>query len=104
MAELLGSTSLNQDQRGLCNTLDQSGRLLLLLVNDLLDFSKVEAGKVELEQAPFSLKQAIANVDSLMRPLALVRNIDFITSTNKACPDWVTGDCERSTVLVSLTP
>lgn len=48
---------------------------------------------MELEQAPFSLKQAIANVDSLMRPLATARNIEFVTSTDDSCPDWVTGDC-----------
>ncbi|MBO6730475.1 MAG: histidine kinase dimerization/phospho-acceptor domain-containing protein [Maricaulis sp.] len=56
MATGLGSTKLDDEQRKMVTTLQSSGELLLTVVNDILDISKVEAGEVKLEQADISLE------------------------------------------------
>ena len=68
MAELLETTPLSAEQRSWLGTLQSSGRMLLDIINDILDLSKIEAGKLTLEEAPFKLEPQLASV---IRPLSL---------------------------------
>ena len=59
MTELALQTSLNARQRDYLNTLNQSADSLMRLLNDILDISKIEAGRMELEQASFDIRDAL---------------------------------------------
>lgn len=62
MTQLLGMTELTDEQKEYLGYIESSGRNLLTLINDILDLSKIESGKIELEHAEFSLDQAIRDV------------------------------------------
>ena len=59
MAELLGETVLDADQRLYADTIRHSGEALLVIINDILDYSKIEAGKLALHEAEFDLLEVI---------------------------------------------
>jgi signal transduction histidine kinase/streptogramin lyase len=69
-ADLLLESGLRPDQEQLVRTLQQSAGILLNLLNDILDLSKVEAGKLTLASRPFDLARLVGSVASLMRPMA----------------------------------
>src|SRR4051794_18311986 len=70
MARLLESTQLSAEQRDYATALRESGQHLLTLVNDLLDFAKLGAGRVELHTAPMDLEDVMRSVCELLSPRA----------------------------------
>jgi signal transduction histidine kinase len=84
MNELLLGTRLDEDQRELAATVQQSSRQLLTVLNDILDLSKIEAGRMHLDSVAFSPAQVIAEAIRLMEPAALSKGlllkqrIDFV--------------------------
>ncbi|KAI9141634.1 hypothetical protein BKA69DRAFT_1073197 [Paraphysoderma sedebokerense] len=91
-AELLSGTTLTVEQNGFLDIVISSGKLLLNLLNDILDVSKLDSQKLQLEYAPFNLRQLIkATVEAftVSRPLYLAYSID------KKLPDILTGDALR---------
>ena len=70
ISELLGETRLDGEQRGLVQTIRQSGESLLTIINDILDLSKIDADRLTLTPAPFDLEASVLDVIALMRPLA----------------------------------
>jgi signal transduction histidine kinase/HPt (histidine-containing phosphotransfer) domain-containing protein len=68
---------------------------LLSLINDILDISKVESGKLVLESVPFSPEEALAAVSALMRGLAGQRDVTYLASTHGVMPEAVQGDPTR---------
>jgi signal transduction histidine kinase len=66
MAELLSATDLNSEQRDYCHTISNSAEALLTVINDVLDFSKVEAGKLEIDPHPTNINQCVENVVVLL--------------------------------------
>jgi signal transduction histidine kinase len=87
MDELFGS--LNAKQLEYQNDILESGRHLLSLINDILDLSKIEAGKMELEMSEFSVKDLVTASMSLMREKANKHNIDFSIDID----DTITNIC-----------
>ncbi|MBX9692891.1 MAG: response regulator [Cyanobacteria bacterium] len=73
--ELLKITTLDHEQQELVNIIDASADCLLTVVNEVLDYSKLEAGKVQLEYSDFSLVHLIENTTDLMAPVAAKKNI-----------------------------
>lgn len=67
MADLLGFTSLTQEQRDYLDTLKSSGNILLSLINNVLDLAKIEKGKIELEQDCFHLREVIDQVADMLQ-------------------------------------
>lgn len=65
MSHLLMSSSLTDEQRNHLITIDKSGKHLLSLINDILDMSKIDAGKVEIEQIPFDIKSVVYDVHDI---------------------------------------
>ena len=95
MADLLGDTRLDPEQATYVKALRSSGEALLGLVDDILDFAKVEAGKLELADAPFDPAALIEDVTELMAPRAQAKGIEISTLLGLALPGRLVGDAER---------
>ena len=77
MTALLLDTTLDDEQRKYAEVVRESGESLLIIVNDILDISKLEAGKIELESVDFDLVKTVENAVSLMGPKAREKAIDL---------------------------
>jgi len=95
MTELLKSTQLTKEQRGLVDTAYSSGEVLLSLLNDILDFSKIEAGKLELETVDFDLVGTIEEVASLLAESAYRKHIELHVDILTDVPRRAIGDPTR---------
>ena len=102
-AEALEHARSLQEAEELGSVIARNGHLLLALINDILDMSKVEAGRLELEQVAFAPAEALTAVGLLMRGQAEQRGIGFETCLGPACPPVLTGDPTRwRQILVNL--
>ncbi|QIO05033.1 GacS-like sensor histidine kinase [Acinetobacter shaoyimingii] len=100
---LLRQDNLSNDQRLYLQTIRKSSAHLLALINDVLDFSKIDAGKLELETAPFDLEEAIFDVMDMLSPLAAQKHIDMAFYFADTVPKHVVGDALRfKQVLTNL--
>ncbi|HEV7327131.1 MAG TPA: response regulator [Bosea sp. (in: a-proteobacteria)] len=95
MADLLGDTKLDPEQGTYVKALRSSGEALLGLVDDILDFAKVEAGKLELAEAPFDPASLIEDVTELMAPRAQAKGIEISALLGPELPHRLVGDVER---------
>ncbi|MGE3269354.1 MAG: ATP-binding protein, partial [Chloroflexota bacterium] len=102
-AELLQGTGLTADQADLATTITTSGEMLLAIVNDVLDFARVESGRLELEAIPFEPVRVIRGVMQMVRPTALAKQLRLRVDVPPELPQTVIGDPGRlSQVLVNL--
>jgi signal transduction histidine kinase/CheY-like chemotaxis protein len=95
MAELLKETELDRRQAELAGIIVSSGTALLTVINDVLDFSKCEAGKLALEPAPFNLRTAIEDVAGLVAGRAKEKDVDLYVDYDPALSEGVVGDAGR---------
>ena len=95
VAELLNETSLTQEQRRHVQVFRESGQSLHSLINDLLDLSKIEAGRFEIDSEPYSLTDLLARLTALMRPLAEQKGLSFAFEVASDVPTVVRGDPKR---------
>jgi signal transduction histidine kinase len=100
MAELLAGTSLDQRQRRFADVIVTSGNSLLAIINDILDVSKIEAGKIELEAIPLDLAQTLDNVTQLFAAKAQAKGLDLASMVDPALGE-VIGDPVRLGQVVS---
>jgi two-component system sensor histidine kinase BarA len=92
---LLRQGNLSNEQNLYLQTIRKSSAHLLALINDVLDFSKIDAGKLELETAPFDLEEAIFDVMDMLSPLAAQKHIDMAFYYGDDVPKQVIGDTLR---------
>ncbi|NVK44223.1 MAG: AAA family ATPase [Oceanospirillaceae bacterium] len=92
MAQLLMRTELSEEQRARVRAIHRSGQSLLSILNDVLDFSKVEAGQLELERRPFSVSEVIAELQPLLDSLAQEKSLQLVTRCDSELPAAVLGD------------
>ncbi len=103
MSELALKTSLNVQQRNYLNTLSQSADALMRLLNDILDISKIEAGKMELEQMPFDVRDVVLDASRLMIVPTTKKGIEINCRIAPEVPVQVIGDGGRlRQVIVNL--
>jgi len=103
MADLLLETDLSTDQREYARTIHGSARGLLTVLNDILDFSEIEAGKLKLEAAEFGLRQCVDGALSLLYPRAYERGVELLALVRPDVPDRLVGDGNRvRQVLLNL--
>ena len=103
MAELLLNTALTERQRYLAETVHRSGTALLGIINEILDFSKVEAGKLELEHLEFGLRETMEEAVALFTDPAGQKGLELSCLIPEAIPDQVIGDPSRlRQILVNL--
>jgi signal transduction histidine kinase/ActR/RegA family two-component response regulator len=101
--DLLRRTELALPQRRLVRNAAASGEALLAILNDVLDHSKVEAGKLELVQAPMSLRSVATSVAALFRSSAEGKGVALVLEVLPDAPDRVIGDAQRlKQVLLNL--
>jgi PAS domain S-box-containing protein len=102
-AELLGDTRLDPEQSAYLRALQTSGRALLGLVDEILDLTRVEAGKLELADAPFDPARLVEDVAELMAPRAHGKGVDIAAFLSPGLPRLMRGDEERiRQILVNL--
>lgn len=92
MLQLLEETPLNEEQTGFVNTAMRSSRNLLRVLNDVLDFTKIEAGKFSLLESPFSLRGLLEQSEDLFRQQLQTRNITFDIRLDGSMQDQYFGD------------
>ena len=101
MATLLLDTPLTRDQRDRVTTLRSAGEHLLGLINEILDFSKVETGKLELEETDFELLPLVHAVGSLYSSPAFDKGVRLRIDADTTVPKWVRGDPARLRQVLS---
>ncbi len=98
---LLLETDLTQIQRNYLVTIQKSALNLLNLVNNILDFSRLDAGELQLEQIPFSLHDCIDDVLSILSPLANAKQLEFTALIDKTIPRQILGDPLRLRQIIT---
>ena len=95
MSELLADMSLTPEQKKCNDIIYSSGQTLLTVINDILDYSKIEAGKMELECISFSIEQTILDVLHVFRMRCYQKHLTLIADISPKVPDFVMGDPTR---------
>ncbi|MDD9733505.1 response regulator [Mameliella sp. AT18] len=95
MADLLMDTELSEEQQLYADTIRSSGEALLVIINDILDYSKIEAEKLQLHPAPFDLERAIHEVVMLLQPTARDKEISLLVDYDMFLPTRFIGDAGR---------
>jgi len=100
---MLEDTELSKEQTDLVHTIRSCSDGLLVIINDILDLSKLEAGKMTLEKRPFNLKTCIDDSTYLLNSLASQKNLNLVTSIEENLPTAYLGDAIRiRQVLLNL--
>ena len=103
MTQLLARTHLSPDQRGYVQVIQDSGMNLLTVINQILDFSKVEQGKVQLISETFSLRDAVAEIIAFFAPQAEAKGLALAWTLADDVPATLVGDRVRlRQVLINL--
>ena len=104
MIDLLASTTLDEEQSEYVKTINKSSQTLLNILNDILDLSKIEAGKMDLRQQPVHLVKTIEKVYDLFSQQASSKDNNLYYHIDERIPEWILGDETRLIqVLSNLT-
>lgn len=95
MLEMLRDTPLDENQKHYIDVIHRSGETLLTIINDILDYSKIEAGKMQLEETIFELDELIENCVQLFGATANKRQIELFGGLDPNVPKWIKGDPTR---------
>ncbi|MCU9849502.1 response regulator [Defluviimonas sp. WL0024] len=101
MAELLCESGLNEEQRLFAETIKSSGEALLAIINDVLDYSKIEAEKLKLYPEPFDLERCLHEVMLLLQPAARDKGIKLLVDFDLFLPTRYVGDRGRIRQIVT---
>jgi len=93
--DILLGTTLEEEQLNYVSSIKTAGENLLVIVNDILDFTKIEAGKLIIEQSPFSLLELIESLRLLQQPRADEKAIDLSIDVHTDVPEHLVGDSVR---------
>lgn len=103
MTTLLLETELNEEQRDYAEIIKKSGETLLSVINDILDYAKIEAGKMELEEVQFRLQSCLDETLDMFIAKSRERNLEILCSIDPDIPEFVHGDATKlRQVLINL--
>ena len=103
LSEMLQETSLNNHQREYAETLYSSSQTLMALINDVLDFSKIESGRLTLEDYPVSLGETIERSIELLASRAAEKGIELVYAVDHSAPSMIVNDPVRlQQILINL--
>ncbi|HTT02740.1 MAG TPA: PAS domain-containing protein [Steroidobacteraceae bacterium] len=95
MTSLLLNTALDATQRDYAETIHTSADSLLAVINDILDLSKIEAGRLDIESIPMSLPESISDVRTMLAFQAAAKGLRLEARVRPEVPRWVRGDPQR---------
>jgi len=95
MADVLQQTNLSSEQQRMVRTIHDSSLALLTILNDILDISKIESGKLQLEQIPASLREIVEGVAQLMFDSANEKSVELSVFVSPQLPKWILSDPAR---------
>lgn len=103
MSGLLMDTAMSPEQKEYVETIRSSGDKLLTLINDILDFTEIDSGKLALEYQPFSLRNCISDAIGLISKNALAKSLEVIYYVDPQVPENIFGDITRlRQIIVNL--
>ncbi len=103
MTELLLATNLNAQQMEFSKTIYSSAESLLTIINDILDYSKIESGKLTLEKIPFDPVLLVEGIGDVLVSGAYQRGVEFLTEVDPEIPARIMGDPQRlKQILLNL--
>ncbi len=103
MTGILLDTKLDAEQQDCADTIRSSGEMLLVLINDILDYSKIEAAKMELEKQPFDLRQCVEDALDLVESKAADKQLETVFRIEDELPSFFVGDVTRlRQIIVNL--
>ncbi|MEO6903477.1 MAG: response regulator [Bacteroidia bacterium] len=101
--ELIIKTNLSSEQKQYIDAIKISGKNLLIIINDVLDFSKIQSGKVIFEKIEISISKVIFNAINLMVPKTIAKKIELTSEIDPQIPEFVYGDPTRlNQILLNL--
>lgn len=100
-AQILAETELDWDQKQRVNTILRVCRDMENLVNSILDYAKLEAGKFDLEKKPFSFREFIHHVEAVNRITIENKGLDFLINIDETIPEELVGDSLRLTQILN---
>lgn len=104
MVRLLLDTKLSKDQHDFALTIQDSGEAMVTLLNDILDFEKIETGKLDLENIDFDVHRLIQGVTTLMKGHAANKELEILFEIDETVPQYLVGDPTRiRQILLNLT-
>jgi hypothetical protein len=104
LTHLLGRTALGEQQRDFVEKIGVAGRSLLSLLNDILDFSRIEAGRLEIESTNFRLSEVLDGLAAIMSVNAGAKDIELVIAAAPEVPENLKGDPLRlKQILLNLT-
>ena len=95
MADILAETDMDEEQKSYLDTIRSSGEALLVIINDVLDYSKIEAEKINLKPRPFDLERCIHDVVTLLAPTAHEKGFEIAVDYDLFMPTEFNGDAGR---------
>ncbi len=100
---LMRDPAMTQSQKTKLDAIDRSGELLLDLINDVLEISKIEAGRISFELTSFDLNRILANLESILRERAGRKGLEFIFEQSRDVPRYIRTDMRKlRQVLINL--
>jgi signal transduction histidine kinase len=92
MTSFVLDTRLSDEQREYMSIIDTSAHSLLGIVNDILDFAKIDAGALAVDRLPFDTRACFEHTRAILTPLARARHLELIYDIDPALPPWLVGD------------
>ena len=103
MSSFLDQTNLDQEQRDYVKTIRSNAENLLVVINDILDYSKIEAGKLEVHNESFNLLHCVEEVIDMLKPSAQAKKLELISYVHPDVPEELIADSHRlKQVLINL--
>lgn len=103
MLTLLEDSHLSNDQKDYINMIKECSFNLMTIINDILDYSKLEIGKIILDNKPININRCIESVNDIIISRVIEKSIDYSYNINSDIPKWIMGDCNRlKQILLNL--
>ena len=100
---LLQRKNIDSESKGYVQTIQKSGESLLTIINDILDLSKIEAGMMRIEAAPFSIRSLVHSIETMFKVKTDEKQLQLLVTVDESLPDGLEGDATRLTqILVNL--
>ncbi|MBO6896423.1 MAG: response regulator [Shimia sp.] len=99
--QLLDESDLNEDQKSLVATGRSSGRSLMRLINDVLDYSKIAAHGITIENTPFATRELLTSVSTAQTAAAKAKELDLVLEVAADVPAWISADATRLNQVIT---